>query len=343
MTSEIDIVEEQTTINEQPPKTSLKQIFAPYKDDLKAFNGHFSDIMRSDVKLVDQVAKYIVKHKGKQFRPALVLVAARAVGEVQTATYTTAAVVELLHTASLVHDDVLDDSELRRGFRTIHKIWKNKIAILMGDYLLSKSLIAATETGSLEIMNTIATVAKRLIKGAIFEIQKARSLDLTEGDYYKLIGDKTASLIAACCELGALTVNAPEDHRQALRIYGENLGIAFQIKDDLLDYQGSSGVLGKPAMADLEDKKVTLPLLYAIKAATEKEGKKIFKMVKKGAAKKDLAYILDFINVHQGLEKSQQKANELKDEAIAAISILPETPARDSLAAIAEFVVNRAK
>lgn len=322
-------------------KGSLKKIFEPFEDDLRNFNNHFNDVMRSDVKIVDQVAKYIVKHKGKQFRPALLIVSARTIGEALPATYTTAAVVELLHTASLVHDDVLDDSELRRGFRTIHKIWKNKIAILMGDYLLSKSLIAATETGSLEIMNTVATVAKRLIKGAMFELQKSRKLDITEADYFRLISDKTASLISACCELGALTVQASEEQRAALKTFGENLGLVFQIKDDLLDYQGNSGILGKPALADLEDKKITLPLLYAFEESSGKDRNKVFRMIKNGAVKKDLHYILEYVREHQGLERARQKANSIKEEAVNALSPLPDTPARSALKALAEFVLNR--
>ncbi len=324
-------------------KKGLKDIFREFETDFAEYNTHFETIMRSDVKLIDQVATYIVKHKGKQFRPALVLVSARTIAPATEATYATAAVVELLHTASLVHDDVLDDAELRRGFRTIHKIWKNKIAILMGDYLLSKSLIAATETGSLEIMNTVATVAKRLIKGAIFEVQKSRKLDITEEEYFRLIGDKTASLISACCELGALTVDATSEQRRALRDYGELLGLAFQIKDDLLDYEGNSGLLGKPALADLEDKKITLPVLYAFQNAAEKERKKIYKMIKNGAGKKELQQILSFVKQHEGLSEARRKAFEIKDRAVAALAHLPDSPAKTALTDLADFVVNRSK
>lgn len=324
-------------------KKALRNIFQPIDEDLKHFSTHFNRIMSSDVKLVDQVAKYLVKHKGKQFRPALLLVSARSVGEPNEHTYTTAAVVELLHTATLIHDDVIDDAELRRGFRTIHKIWKNKIAILMGDYLLAKSLIAATDTGSLEIMNTVATVAKRLIKGEIFEIQKARKLDINEEDYFKMIADKTASLISACCELGALTVNASEPERQALRQFGENLGLAFQIKDDLLDYESNSGILGKPALADLQDKKITLPLLYAFRDSEEGERKRIIKMIKNGAVKKDVGVILQYIEAHRGLERAKQRAEAIKDAAIRALAVIPDSPSRRSLEELAEFVLHRRK
>ncbi|RMI14568.1 MAG: polyprenyl synthetase family protein [Calditrichaeota bacterium] len=324
-------------------KTAVKQVFAPFRDDLHIFNEHFRKIMRSDIRLIDEIARYLVKHKGKQFRPLLLIVSARAVGEPVPDTYRTAVVVELLHTASLVHDDVLDDAELRRGFRTIHKIWKNKIAILMGDYLLARSLIAATETGSLEIMNTIANVARRLIQGQIFELQKARKLDITESDYFRMISDKTASLIAACCELGALTVNASPEARQAMRDFGENLGLAFQIKDDLLDYESNSGILGKPALADLQAKKITLPMLYAIQEAGAEERKKIFKLVKNGAAKQHSRYILEFVTGYRGLEKARQKAREIKEKAVAALAPLPDSPARRSLEELAEFALARNK
>ena len=324
-------------------KGALKNIFEPFQKDLKEFDRTFNDLMRSDVKLVDQIAKYIVKHKGKQFRPALLIVSARSVGEPNNSTYITASVVELLHTATLVHDDVVDDSELRRGFPTIHKIWKNKIAILMGDYLLAKSLIAATEAESLQIMNTVATVAKRLIKGEMLEIQKSRKLDVTESDYFKIIADKTGSLIAACCELGALTVNSEEKQQQALRKYGENLGLAFQIKDDLLDYESKKTILGKPVIADVKDKKLTLPLIYSFNGSSDKEKHKVLKIIKNGARKKEISYILDFVNEHNGLDKAQEKAISLRDEAKEALKIISPSQARSSLEALADFVVDRTK
>ncbi|MFQ5584647.1 MAG: polyprenyl synthetase family protein, partial [Calditrichia bacterium] len=299
--------------------------------------------MSSDVKIVDRIAKYIVKHKGKQFRPALVILSAKAVGQPQSNTYITAAVVELLHTATLVHDDVIDDSELRRGFPTIHKVWKNKIAILMGDYLLAKSLIAATEAGSLRIMNTVATVAKRLIKGEMFEIQKSRNLNLTEEEYFKLVGDKTASLISACCELGAVTVNATPEQQEALRKYGEYVGIAFQIKDDLLDYESSSKILGKPAAADIQEKKITLPLIYAFEGTSDGERRRVIKLMKNGAKRKDIRFILDFVNNHQGLKRANQTALLFRDRAIEQTNLLPPSEARNALQALATFVIARTK
>jgi len=324
-------------------KTAVKKIFDPFKEDIEQFNDVFSEVMRSDIKLVDNVAKYIVKHKGKQFRPLILIVSARAIGKPVHNTYVTAAVTELLHTATLLHDDVLDEAELRRGFTTIHKIWKNKIAIIMGDYLLAKSLISASETGNLDSIQIIANVAKRLIQGQIFEMQKSRDLDMTEEDYFRLVADKTASLISACCELGALTTNAEPKQRRALRDFGEYLGIAFQIKDDLLDFESTSGIIGKPAMADLEDKKITLPMLYALQDAPEKDRKKILKLIRKGLDKNGSRTILEFLREHKGLEKARTKAEEMRDKAIKAIVILPPTTARESLEELAHYVIDRKK
>jgi len=324
-------------------KSDFKRIFALLRNDMQEFNKNFERIMSSNIKLIDTIAKYVVKHKGKQFRPALLILASRAVGTPNQDTFTTAVVVELLHTATLVHDDVVDEAELRRGFPTIHKVWKNKIAVLMGDYLLAKSLIAATEANSIEIMNTVATVAKRLIKGEIFEIQKSRNLDLNEYEYFTMIGDKTASLITACCELGALTVDASPADREILRVYGENIGLAFQIKDDLLDYESNMGVLGKPVINDLKEKKLTLPLIYSMHESKGNERRKVIKLIKNGATKKDIKFILSFINKYDGLDKTQSKALELRNRAIESINKLPGSEAKNSLRALAEFVVNRKK
>ncbi len=320
-----------------------KKIFKPFRTDLDIFHEYFSQAMTSNVRIVDKVAKYLVKHKGKQLRPMLVIVAARAVGEPTDATYKAAVVVEMLHTATLVHDDVVDDAELRRGFPTINSVWKNKVAILMGDYLLAKSLITATDIGNLELMNIIATVAKRMSKGELLQFQRARKLDIDREEYFQLIADKTASLISACCELGAITTGASAEEREIMRSYGENLGIAFQIKDDLLDYQSHPGILGKPVGNDLKDKKVTLPLLYAFENGSPDERKKILRLIKKGVKRKEARYITDFVLEHGGIARSEEKAQEYKERAVAELRKLPATPAREALENLAEFVVQRTK
>jgi len=322
---------------------AAKTIFKPFQEDLDTFRDYFKESMASNIRIVDEVAKYLVRHKGKQLRPMLVIVSARTIAEPTQSSYLAAVVVELLHTATLVHDDVVDEAELRRGFPTINKIWKNKISILMGDYLLAKSLIIATEIGNIELMNVIANVAKSMSKGELLQIQKARKLNITEEDYFQLIRDKTASLISACCEIGAMTTDAGDSQRQILRDFGMNLGVAFQIKDDLLDYQSKVGILGKPVGHDLKDKKITLPLLYAFQNSDKKERKQILHMLKNGVKRKQIDEIVHFINDRNGLKLAEEKAVFFKDLALHALDKLPETDARHALTDLAEFVVNRTK
>ena len=324
-------------------KKAAKIIFKPFQSDLNTFQDYFKRTMTSNLRIVDEVAKYIVRHKGKQLRPMLVITSARSINEPTESSYLAAVVVELLHTATLIHDDVVDEAELRRGFPTIHKIWKNKIAILMGDYLLAKSLIIATEIRHLEMMNIIANVAKSMSKGELMQIQKTRKLNITEDEYFQLISDKTASLISACCEIGALTTNATPEQRNILKNFGLNLGIAFQIKDDLLDYQSKTGVLGKPAAHDLKDKKITLPLLYAFQDSSSSDRRKILRMLKNGIKRKQIDKILEFIIEHDGIRKAEEKAIHYRNTAIKNIQKLPETMARKVLENLTYFVVQREK
>lgn len=322
---------------------AAKTIFKPFQKDLDTFNEFFKKSMTSNLRIVDEVAKYLVRHKGKQLRPMLVITAARTIQEPSSGSYLAAVVVELLHTATLVHDDVVDEAELRRGFPTINKIWKNKISILMGDYLLAKSLIIATEIGNLELMNIIANVAKSMSKGELLQIQKSRKLNITEQDYFQLIRDKTASLISACCEIGAMTTQANPVQREALKNFGLNLGIAFQIKDDLLDYESHVGILGKPVGHDLKEKKITLPLLYAFGDSDGSEKKRVLRMLKNGVKRKEIDQIVEFIIQRDGIKKAQDKAVFFKDQALQELEKLPVSPAREILEDLAEFVVHRSK
>jgi octaprenyl-diphosphate synthase len=323
--------------------TSAKDILKPFKSDIATFQDYFKKSMKSNLRIVDEVAKYLVRHKGKQLRPMMVIVSARTLSEPSEGSYLAAVVVELLHTATLVHDDVVDDAEIRRGFHTINKIWRNKISILMGDYLLAKSLIIATEIGNLELMNIIANVAKSMSKGELLQIQKSRKLNITEEEYFQLIKDKTASLISACCELGAMTTNANDGQREALKNFGLNLGVAFQIKDDLLDYQSNSGILGKPTAHDLKDKKITLPLLYAFQKSSLSDRKRVIHQLKNGVKRKEITQIIDFIKTHDGINRAEQKAEYFKNQAISHLNFLPDTKARNVLTDLAEFVVKRTK
>ena len=322
---------------------TLSQIRSYLKHDLEIYKRTLTDVLSSNVFLIDNITKYIVRHKGKGLRPLLVLMSARLLDDPNSKTYAVAAIVELLHTASLIHDDVVDDAEVRRNFPSINAVWKNKISVLMGDYLLAKSLITATETGELTIMSTLAETAKRLSKGELFQIEKSRKLDITEDDYLRIIADKTAALIGACCKLGAMTVTNSTEKYKKLACYGENLGMAFQIKDDLLDFQSDQIVLGKAVGADLKEKKITLPLILAFKESPAHEKKSIITMIKKGVTKDDLKTIYKFTNQYGGLEKAQGYVLKYADMASRQIEFLPESEAKVNARRFVNYIINRKK
>jgi len=322
---------------------SLNQIRKPFKGELKDYEKTFKSIMTSNVRLIDIIAKYIVKHRGKGLRPLLVIMSAKLVGTPQHNTYVVASIVELLHTATLVHDDVVDNADVRRGFPSINALWKNKIAVLMGDYLLSKCLINATMTGSLKIMHILADTSRRLSKGELMQIEKSRKMNLTEEDYYKIISDKTAALISSASQLGAITTSDNEEDHRNLALYGENLGIAFQIMDDLLDYYGKQIITGKPVGNDLKDKKITLPLLAAFQNAPDKEIKNIKKMLKKGVNSKDVRYIIDFVEGYKGVDYARLKKDKFAQKAKDSIAGYPDSVVKQSLLNFVDYASNRTK
>ena len=322
---------------------TLAKIRRSLTEELAQYEKTFREVMASDVKLIDRIAKYIVRRKGKGLRPLLVILSAKILGQPNRNTYIVASLVEILHTATLVHDDVVDDAHIRRNFPSINAIWKNKISVLMGDYLLAKSLISATETGSLVIMNILAETAKRLSRGELFQIEKSRRLNITESEYYQMISDKTAALLSACCELGALTVNAADRDREAIKSYGEKLGLAFQIKDDLLDYQSSTLILGKPVGSDLKEKKITLPLLLALNIAPDKERKSIIRLLKKDVSRQDIKKIFQFCEKFDGITNANRKTIELAEEAKQFIAYLPDSPEKQHAIKFVEYIVDRKK
>jgi octaprenyl-diphosphate synthase len=322
---------------------SLSVIRSYLKKDLKIYKETLTEILSSNVFLIDNITKYIIKHKGKNLRPLLVLLSANLLGQPSAKTYQVAAIVELLHTATLIHDDVVDGANIRRSFPSINAIWKNKISVLMGDYILAKSLITATETGELEIMTILANTARRMSKGELLQIEKSRKLNITEDEYLRMISDKTAALISACCELGVLTVTHDIGHRENLRKYGEYVGIAFQIKDDLLDFEGNQIVVGKPVGTDLKEKKITLPLILSFKNAPEKEKNLIIKLIKKGVKKNDVQRIQEFIETYDGLEAARNYALDYAHKAKQEISNIPEGYAKSMAIRFVEYSINRKK
>lgn len=320
---------------------SIKQLQKPFKEELISYNDQFKKIMTSDIKLVDTIVKYIVKHKGKSLRPLLVIMSGKLCGKPSPNTYITASIVEMLHSATLIHDDVVDEAELRRAFPSINARWKNKIAVLIGDYLLSKCLISGTETGSLDVMRILADSAKRLSKGELLQIEKSKTLNISEEEFFTMISNKTGALIGAACELGAMTTSNTKEDRENLRSYGESIGIAFQIRDDLLDYYGNQRRLGKPIGNDFKDKKITLPLIFSFKNAPSKEISLIKKKIKKGVEKRDIKEIINFAEKYNGIKYAQQKLDEYAKTAKEALTCYPESDVKKAMINFVDYIILR--
>lgn len=320
---------------------SLKQIQKPFKAEMVAYNNHFKKVMSSDIKLIDTIVKYIVKHKGKNLRPLLVVMSGKLCGIPTENTYITASIVEMLHSATLIHDDVVDEAKLRRGFPSVNAAWKNKIAVLIGDYLLSKCLISGTETGSLDVMRILADSAKRLSKGELKQIEKSKTLNITEEEFFKMISNKTGALIGAACELGAITTSNKKEDRRNLRSFGESIGTAFQIRDDLLDYYGSQKLIGKPTGNDFKDKKITLPLIHSFQHAPKAEISLIKKKIKKGVKKKEIKEIIDFAERYNGIKYAQKKLDHYAIRAKKSISGYPAGEIKTSMLSFVDYIILR--
>lgn len=321
----------------------LKDIALPVQQHLDAFTGVFRESLRSNVGLVELVTKYIVRQKGKKVRPILVLLSAELCGGVNAGSYRGAALVEILHTATLVHDDVVDDADTRRGFPSINAVWKNKIAVLMGDYLLSRGLLLSLEHNDFPFLKITSTSVRRMSEGEIHQLQKSRKLDMDEATYMRIIGDKTASLLSTCCEIGASSsTDDPEKHRR-LREYGENVGLAFQIRDDVLDYVGRKNITGKPAGLDLSEKKLTLPLIHALREAPKGEGREILGMIKSGGKKIKVERVVEFVTRYGGLDYAAARAEHYASLARQQLAPFPDTPSRKALLSFADFVIERNK
>lgn len=320
----------------------VNHIKHPISGELKEFEIRFRESMRSNVSLLDSIMGYIVKRKGKQMRPILVLHSAKLFGDINEATYRGAALVELLHTATLVHDDVVDDANLRRGFFSINALWKNKIAVLIGDYLLSKGLLLALKNKDYLALEALSTAVEEMSEGELLQMEKSRKLDITEEVYFDIITKKTASLLASCCAIGALSVGQNAENVEAMRNVGLNLGIAFQIKDDLFDYGDNK--IGKPTGIDIEEKKMTLPLIYALSVAPKDKQKKILKtMAKNKKSKADKEEVIQFVKDFGGMEYAFQEMYFYRDRALDILQSIDTVSSKEYIEILARYVTERKK
>lgn len=319
---------------------SLDLIKQPITSELDVFEARFRDAMRSHVPLLDKITWYIVQRKGKQVRPMLVLLSARLFGPINEASYTAASLVELLHTATLVHDDVVDDSNERRGFFSINALWKNKVAVLVGDFLLSQGLMLTVKNGQYRMLETVSRAVKEMAEGELLQMEKARRLDIEESIYYDIIRQKTASLIAAACCAGAISTAPDEETIQRMWLFGEKTGMAFQIRDDLFDF-GDDDV-GKPLGIDIKEKKMTLPLIYALAHADRVTRRRMINIVKNESHKSDkVAEVIQFVRQSGGIEYAREAMYRFREEAFALLDQAPESQARQSMRDLLVFVTER--
>ena len=320
----------------------INQIKLPIATEIEAFEAKFKDSMKSDAPLLNRITHYIVKSKGKQMRPMFVFFAAKLCGGIIESTHRGAALVELLHTATLVHDDVVDNAYERRGFFSINALWKNKIAVLVGDFLLAKGLLLSVNNNEFALLKIVSTAVQQMSEGELLQIEKVRRMDISEDLYFDVIRQKTASLIASCCACGAASAGADEETVEKMRLFGEKVGIAFQIKDDTFDF-GTDDV-GKPLGIDIKEKKVTLPLIYALNNAEKAERKRIINLVKNHQEDpKKIQEIIDFVNSKKGVHYANQKMLEYQQQAFDILYQFEESDARTGLEQLVRYTTERKK
>ncbi len=322
----------------------VEQIKEPIAYEMELFEQKFQLSMSSKVALLNRITHYIVNRKGKQMRPMFVFLVAKMVadGEVSERTYRGASVIELIHTATLVHDDVVDDSDRRRGFFSVNALWKNKIAVLIGDYLLSKGLLLSIDNNDFDLLKIISVAVREMSEGELLQIEKARKLDITEEVYYDIIRQKTATLIAACCSLGAASVKPASQHVDTMRKFGELIGMAFQIKDDLFDYGDTQ--IGKPTGIDIKEQKMTLPLIYALNNANKKDKKWLINSIKNhNKDKKRVKEVIAYVKSNGGLDYAITKMKTFQEEALNLLKDYPNSEYRTSLELMVNYVIDRKK
>lgn len=322
---------------------TVEKIKAPIAQEMKLFETKFYQSMKSNVPLLDRITHYIVRRKGKQMRPMFVFLTAKLAGDFQERTYRAAALIELIHTATLVHDDVVDDSDMRRGFFSLNALWKNKIAVLVGDYLLSKTLILSTENEDFDLLKVVSVAIKEMSEGELLQIEKARKLDITEDVYFEIIRQKTATLIAACCEAGARSVGASEEVCKKMNQFGNLVGIAFQIKDDLFDYTNSD-LIGKPVGIDIKEQKMTLPLIHVMNKVSKTDRDWLINSVKRhNKNKKRVQQVIQFVKDNGGIEYTQETMHRYSAEALSILDEFPDSEYKDALKTMVNYVMEREK
>ena len=320
------------------------QIKKPIGYEMDLFEQKFLLSMSSKVALLNRITHYIVNRKGKQMRPMFVFLVAKMVsnGEVSERTYRGASVIELIHTATLVHDDVVDDSNRRRGFFSVNALWKNKIAVLIGDFLLSKGLLLSIDNNDFDLLKIISIAVREMSEGELLQIEKARKLDITEAIYYEIIRQKTATLIAACCSLGAASVKPESLHVESMRKFGELIGMAFQIKDDLFDYGNTQ--IGKPTGIDIKEQKMTLPLIHVLNQASKKDKKWLINSVKNhNKDTKRVKEVIAFVKDNGGLDYAVNKMKAFQEEALQLLKTYPDSDYKNSLELMVNYVIDRKK
>lgn len=322
---------------------TVDQIKAPINRHMDEFEIKFKQSMKSNVPLLDKITGYIVKRKGKQIRPMFVFLSAQCAGEINESTYRAASLIELLHTATLVHDDVVDDSNERRGFFSVNALWKNKIAVLIGDFLLSSGLLLSLDNDDFHLLKIVSNAVREMSEGELLQIEKARKLDISEEIYFEIITKKTATLIAACCAAGVASITSDKQVIERFKDFGTNTGIAFQIKDDLFDF-GDDTSIGKPTGIDIKEKKMTLPLIYALNNSTWLEKRRIINIVKNhNDDPKKVAEVVSFVIAKGGIQYAEQVMHQYKDKALAFLNEVPDSASKQSLIQLVNYSIERKK
>ena len=321
----------------------IKNIKHPISEEMSLFENKFKESLKTNVSLLDKIMHYIIKRKGKQMRPMFVFLCSKLFNNVNESTYTAASLIELLHTATLVHDDIIDESNFRRGFFSINSLWKNKISVLVGDFLLSRGLLLAVEKEEFKLLKIVSKAVKEMSEGELLQIEKTRKLDITEEIYYEIIKKKTATLISACCESGAQASNASTEDIEKMSDFGEKAGIAFQIKDDLFDYT-QNPLIGKPTGIDIREKKMTLPLIYTLNKVDDKTKKYIINTIKNDSKNsKKVEEIIKLVKSNNGLDYAEKKMNSYYQQALNILEEFPNNEAKNSLIKLLEYVIKREK